>query len=106
MVPGAPDRASTSSIPAPPSSTSAVTTTVKAMVSRRWPGMPGSLTKGGGDPAAHGVMVAGVNDQNQPQTEAQPEGQPESHTEGQTGPQTEPHDPSVPEAYSSFMRQG
>ena len=38
-VPGAPLSARTSSMPAAPRTTSTVTTTVKAIVSRRFPGM-------------------------------------------------------------------
>ncbi len=79
-----------------------VTTTVKAMLLRGRPAMPGSLS--GSAPRPRFVRqarrrVTGVTEHTHPEAslESQLETQ-QLHTEG--------HDPSVPEAYSRFMRQG
>ena len=80
-------------------STSAVTTIVKTALPRRGTGHGGSLAKWSIPlrmPERRGRRLASVSEQ----TETKPETAPDHELH------TESHDPSVPEAYSAFMRQG
>src|SRR6478752_10844721 len=83
----------TSSIRAAPRHTSTVTTTVKAMLSRRAPGMGRSLSAVDVGARLRRTMTD-VNEQTQPTSE------PTSQ------PKTESHDPKVPDAWAQFMRTG
>src|SRR4051812_24705264 len=92
MLDGAPEKATMAKMTRAPTPTSTVTTTVNATddaaLTRRAPGMGGSLSGVFGTPgnAAYSGRV--------------------SENETGTDPKTETHDPAVPAAYAAFMREG